>query len=57
MTITTTPDDIALKAKHAKMWALGDYHRFAKEMVWSVGPELVAEYLPHLHVMLADVVG
>ena len=24
------------------MWALGDYHRFAKEMVWGVGPELVA---------------
>ena len=24
------------------VWALGDYHRFAKEMVWSVGPELVA---------------
>ena len=24
-----------------RVWALGDYHRFAKEMVWSVGPELV----------------
>jgi 2-polyprenyl-3-methyl-5-hydroxy-6-metoxy-1,4-benzoquinol methylase len=24
------------------VWALGDYHRFAKEMVWKVGPELVA---------------
>ena len=24
------------------VWALGDYHRFAKAMVWSVGPELVA---------------
>jgi ubiquinone/menaquinone biosynthesis C-methylase UbiE len=24
------------------VWALGDYHRFAKEMVWSVGPEVVA---------------
>ena len=24
------------------VWALGDYHRFAKEMVWGVGPELVA---------------
>ena len=23
------------------VWALGDYHRFAKEMVWGVGPELV----------------
>lgn len=24
------------------MWALGDYHAFAKETVWEVGPELVA---------------
>jgi 2-polyprenyl-6-hydroxyphenyl methylase/3-demethylubiquinone-9 3-methyltransferase len=24
------------------MWALGDYHRFAKEMIWGFGPELVA---------------
>jgi len=24
------------------VWALGDYHRFAKEMVWGLGPELVA---------------
>ena len=24
------------------VWALGDYRRYAKEMVWSVGPELVA---------------
>ena len=23
------------------VWALGDYHRFAKQMVWGVGPELV----------------
>ncbi len=23
------------------MWALGDYHRFAKETVWEVGPVLV----------------
>jgi ubiquinone/menaquinone biosynthesis C-methylase UbiE len=23
------------------MWALGDYHRFAKELVWEVGPVLV----------------
>jgi 2-polyprenyl-6-hydroxyphenyl methylase/3-demethylubiquinone-9 3-methyltransferase len=23
------------------VWGLGDYHRFAKEMVWSVGPVLV----------------
>jgi ubiquinone/menaquinone biosynthesis C-methylase UbiE len=25
-----------------RMWALGDYHRFAKEMIWGFGPELVA---------------
>ena len=24
------------------MWALGDYHRFAKQTVWGFGPELVA---------------
>ena len=24
------------------VWAFGDYHRFAKEMVWGIGPELVA---------------
>ena len=24
------------------MWALGDYHRFAKATVWELGPELVA---------------
>jgi SAM-dependent methyltransferase len=24
------------------MWALGDYDRFAKEMIWGFGPELVA---------------
>jgi ubiquinone/menaquinone biosynthesis C-methylase UbiE len=23
------------------MWALGDYHRFAKELIWNFGPELV----------------
>ncbi len=25
-----------------EMWALGDYHRFAKQTVWEFGPELVA---------------
>ncbi|MGH3083922.1 MAG: class I SAM-dependent methyltransferase [Gaiellaceae bacterium] len=24
-----------------EMWALGDYHRFAKELIWSFGPVLV----------------
>ena len=30
------------KTAPSTVWALGDYHRFAKDMVWSVGPELVA---------------
>ena len=31
----------ALKAAHRAMWALGDYHRFAKATVWELGPLLV----------------
>ncbi len=30
------------KAADRSMWALGDYHRFALETVWDVGPVLVA---------------
>ena len=30
-----------LKASMRTAWALGDYHRFAKETVWSLGPVLV----------------
>ncbi len=30
-----------LKASERAMWALGDYHRFAKETVWELGPVLV----------------
>lgn len=30
-----------LKAVHRSMWALGDYHRFAKQTVWELGPVLV----------------
>src|SRR5687767_4342862 len=30
------------KAAERAMWALGDYHRFAKETVWELGPVLVA---------------
>ncbi len=33
--------DRALKAAHRAMWALGDYHRFAKATVWELGPVLV----------------
>jgi predicted nicotinamide N-methyase len=29
------------KAAERAMWALGDYHRFAKATVWEVGPVLV----------------
>jgi len=31
-----------LKAAARAMWALGDYHKFATELVWEVGPVLVA---------------
>ena len=41
MTITTTPDDIALKAKHAKMWALGNYNAVATEIIAELGDVLV----------------
>jgi SAM-dependent methyltransferase len=30
------------KATARAMWALGDYHRFAKQTVWDIGPVLVA---------------
>ena len=31
-----------LKQQQRALWALGDYHRFAKQTVWEVGPVLVA---------------
>jgi SAM-dependent methyltransferase len=30
------------KAAARRMWALGDYHRFATQLVWEVGPVVVA---------------
>jgi ubiquinone/menaquinone biosynthesis C-methylase UbiE len=33
--------DRALKAEQRAMWALGDYHRFATQTVWGLGPVLV----------------
>ncbi len=30
-----------LKAAHRAMWALGDYHTFAKATIWDLGPVLV----------------
>jgi ubiquinone/menaquinone biosynthesis C-methylase UbiE len=34
--------DRDLKTAVRAMWALGDYHRFATELVWELGPVLVA---------------
>lgn len=41
MTITTSPDDIALKARLRAMWALGDYPAVASEIIAELGEELV----------------
>jgi SAM-dependent methyltransferase len=38
MSVTT---DQELKAATRGMWALGDYHRFAKATIWELGPVLV----------------
>ncbi len=35
------PGDAEVKATARAMWALGDYHRFARETVWDLGPVLV----------------
>src|SRR4051794_20889436 len=42
-TTTITPEaaDQALKAKHRAMWALGDYHAVATEIIPDLGPVLV----------------
>jgi ubiquinone/menaquinone biosynthesis C-methylase UbiE len=39
--ISTATRSVEGKAATRAMWALGDYHRFAKELVWEVGPVLV----------------
>jgi len=41
VTETTADTDRQAKAATRQAWALGDYHRFAKETVWQVGPVLV----------------
>lgn len=41
MTVTQTSADQALKAKHAAMWASGNYPRVADEIVGSLGSTLV----------------
>lgn len=35
------PADRELKAATRAMWALGDYHAFARELIWGLGPVLV----------------
>src|SRR3712207_7617398 len=39
--VTANPDDDALKAKHAAMWASGNYPAVADEIVGSLGTTLV----------------
>ncbi|MFF2389579.1 class I SAM-dependent methyltransferase [Agromyces sp. NPDC058104] len=42
-TATTASDaDRELKARHRSMWASGDYPRLASDLIWSLGPRLVA---------------
>jgi SAM-dependent methyltransferase len=50
---TTTDADTALKARHRAMWALGDYHAVATEIIQDLGPVLVAatHLGPHDHVL------
>lgn len=38
---TPEDEDRRLKAAQRAMWAAGDYHRFAKELVWDIGRRLV----------------
>jgi hypothetical protein len=37
----TGNDDREQKAAERAMWALGDYHTFAKQTIWELGPVLV----------------
>lgn len=41
-TITITDEDKALKTKHRAMWASGDYPALASDLIWSLGPRVVA---------------
>jgi SAM-dependent methyltransferase len=41
MTTETADADTALKARHRAMWALGDYHAVATEIIPDLGPVLV----------------
>jgi SAM-dependent methyltransferase len=53
MTTTQTDADVALKAKHRSMWALGNYHAVATEIIPALGPVLVeaAGISPGEHVL------
>jgi 2-polyprenyl-6-hydroxyphenyl methylase/3-demethylubiquinone-9 3-methyltransferase len=42
METTTRETTDPAKAAERAMWALGDYHRFAKQTVWGFGPRLLA---------------
>src|SRR6476659_8838302 len=41
VSITSTPEDRALKTKHAAMWASGSYPTVVDDVVWSLGGILV----------------
>jgi SAM-dependent methyltransferase len=41
-TLSGVPADGEFKARQRAMWALGDYHKFATQSLWSFGPLLVA---------------
>ena len=41
MPTTTSPDDVALKAKHRAVWAMGDYPRVADTVIPHLGETLV----------------
>ena len=38
----TRAEDLAYKAGVRQAWAAGDYHRFASDLVWDLGAELVS---------------
>jgi SAM-dependent methyltransferase len=52
-TQATSDADTALKARHRAMWALGDYHAVATEIIPDLGPVLVeaAHFGPGDHVL------
>ena len=55
MTITDTDADRALKAKHRKVWASGDYPTLAHDLIWTLGPVLVDAGNIHSGQLVLDV--